>query len=284
MSFYDLTKEERIELVKIIENSIKEDLLDNQVDNTISLASDDDIHIRKNTYLAIGRIYRDIETLRDKAIGLLQNLYSNKNEKVRQTVVYALGEIGKINSDSIIDMLEDALFDSHHSVHIPIIGVLKQMGEKNPKSALDFAKKFLSHPDPKVRCEIIHGIEFRGRTHPEDILPLLSGVQNDSDKKVQETIIRVLGQIGCKKDCFERVVGALNCWENKEIVEKGKNEIYEIHKKNNEFSDKSYDINQFEFLLERKTIGKSSNQRRSMRKYYRDLYKLDSPKFLQIIS
>jgi len=98
-------------------------------------ASDSDTYIRKNTYIIIGKLYRN-----------------------------------KIDADSIWGMLEKALNDEHQSVRNAVIGSLKQMGAKNPRPTLEFARKFLHHHDPKIRREIVHGIELRGRTHPEEIL------------------------------------------------------------------------------------------------------------------
>ena len=45
--------------------------------------------------MAIGRIYWDHLDLREKILHLLDEMLKNPEEKVRQTSVYALSEIGK---------------------------------------------------------------------------------------------------------------------------------------------------------------------------------------------
>lgn len=241
MGFYDLSKEERKKLVNEIKDSIKMDLEHCNFKNIRKYASNEDTYIRKYTYLSIGKLYRDREDLRDCILTVLKELFEDRDEKVRQTVVYALGEIGKIDAESVFEMLDRALNDEHHSVRNAVIGALKQMGEKNPVPTLKYAKKFLHHPDPKVRREIIHGIELRGRTHPEDILPLLAELQNDPDRNVKKTIVHVLAQISYKEGCLEKVVSALKKWENKELVERAIKEILEVHKRYEKFSAKSFE-------------------------------------------
>ncbi|MFX1519749.1 MAG: HEAT repeat domain-containing protein [Promethearchaeota archaeon] len=241
MGFYDLLKEERKKLVKEMNEAIEQDLKSGNSKNIRKYASDSDTYIRKNTYLLMGRTYHNDQDLRDSILNLLENLYQDNDEKIRQTVVYTLGEIGrKMDADKITGLLEKALEDGHHSVRNVVTSALKRMGEKNPKPTLEFAKRFLHHPDPKVRQEIVHGIELRGRTHPGDVLPLLAEVQNDPDKKVQKKIIHVLAQISYKKGCLEKVITALKSWENKELVEKALEEILEVHKRYEQFSAKSY--------------------------------------------
>lgn len=239
MGFYDLSKEERLKLVEKIEKTVKQDLENRSYNKIKQYASDEDTYIRKNTYLIIGKLYRECLGLREKILIVLKILLKDENEKVRQTVVYALSEIGKIDAEKIMGMLEIALDDSHHSVINAVIGAIKQMGEKNPKPTLKFAKKFLHHPDPKIRREIVHGIELRGRTHPEDVLPLLAELQNDTDKKIKEMIVHVLGQISYKKGCLEKTVNALKMWNNKELVKMALKEIMDVHKRYEKFSAKS---------------------------------------------
>ncbi|MFQ6087680.1 MAG: HEAT repeat domain-containing protein [Candidatus Methanofastidiosia archaeon] len=240
VGFYDLSKEKRKKLVLKIEQEIAHDLKSGKLESIKRYASDDDTYIRKNTYLILGRLYRDQQDLREKILRSLKDLLSEKDEKIRQTMVYTLSEIGKIDAGEVLGLLEVSLSDEHHSVRNAVIGALKQMGEKNPKPTLEFAKKFLHHPDPKIRREIVHGIELRGRTHPEDILPILEELQNDPDRKVRKTIIHVLGQISYKKGCLEKVISALKTWENRGLVEKALREILYIHKQNERYSAKSY--------------------------------------------
>jgi len=156
-------------------------------------------------------------------------MFEDNNERVRQTSVYALGEIGKKDADIVFTPFEKALIDKHHSVRNAMVGALKQMGLKNPIPTFKFAKKHLHDDDPNIRREIIHGIELMGRTHPEEVLPLLKELQNEKVKTVRDMIIHVIGQISYKKGCLEIVVENLNSWTNKELVIDASNEIVKVH-------------------------------------------------------
>lgn len=239
MGYYDLSKEHRIQFADKIQRAIELDLDNNRYINIQKYSAYNDTYVRKNVYLILGKMYRDDVTQRKNILAAIEVLYKDNDEKVRQTAVYACGEIGKTDFDPISKILEEALSDDHHSVRNAVIGALKQLGGKNPKSTLKFAKKYLHHPDPRIRQEIIHGIELRGRTHPEDILPLLAELQNDRDKKITKMIIHVLGQISYKKGCIEKVVAHLKTWNNQILVEKALEEIIDVHKRYSKFSHKS---------------------------------------------
>ncbi len=102
---------------------------------------DNDSYIRKNAYLAIGRIYIAHNDLESVILHLLDLMFVDQEEKVRQTSVYALGEIGKKDAEIVFKPFEKALIDKHHSVRNGVIGALKQMGLKNPIPNFIFAKK-----------------------------------------------------------------------------------------------------------------------------------------------
>jgi len=231
MGFYDLSAEDRKKLVKKIESGVEQDLEKRVTTNIYKDGSDPDTYIRKNTYLSFSRIYQRRDDLKGRILDLLDTLIDDENEKIRQTSVYALGEIGKYDAGKISKIFEKSLEDQSSSVRNAVIGSLKQMGEKNPKPTLKFIHKHLHHPNPEVRREMVHGSELRGRTHPEEILPLLEELQDENDKKVRKTIIHVLGQISYKEGCLEKVITALKGWENQELVQDSLNEILEVHKR-----------------------------------------------------
>ncbi len=241
MGFYNLSKTERQKLVNETEDKILQEILDldsatdkNEIiipESIRNFSADDDTYIRKNAYLAIGRIYISYNDLEWVILRLLNTMLEDKDERVRQTSVYALGEIGKKDADKVIKPFEKALVDKHHSVRNAMIGALKQMGLKNPIPTFKFAKKHLHDDDPIIRREIIHGIELRGRTHPEEVLPLLKELQNEKVKTVKAMIIHVIGQISYKKGCLEKVVENLNSWTNRELVFDASNEIINVHKR-----------------------------------------------------
>lgn len=144
------------------------------------------------------------EPLQSLIITTLFDLFADTNEKVRQTVVNALGEIGKKDARKILPLFEQALFDTHHSVRNAVIGSLKKMGEVNPKPVFAFSKKYIKHHDAEVRRQAIHGVELRGRTHPTDVLPLLKEMQHEKNKRVRNMVIHVIGQISYKEGCLEK--------------------------------------------------------------------------------
>jgi HEAT repeat protein len=156
-------------------------------------------------------------------------MIDNTEIKVRQTSVYALGEIGKKDAESIIKILEKALIDKHHAVNNAVIGALKQMGQKNPVPTIKFASKHLHDDDPMVRRQIIHGIELRGRNHPNEVLPLLKELQYEENKKVRNMIIHVIGQISYKTGSLEKVIDSLKSWNNRELVCESAEEILNVH-------------------------------------------------------
>ncbi|MHA1410875.1 MAG: HEAT repeat domain-containing protein [Candidatus Odinarchaeia archaeon] len=239
MGFYDLPDEERKQLVSKITKEIESDIKNNTVGSIEKYGSDEDMYIRKNTYLIIGNLYVNHEDLRDNILKMLNKLFMSEDERLRQTVVYAYGEIGKVEPNKVLNFIELALSDEHHIVRNAVIGALKQIGEKHPKIVINLAKKYLNHPNPKVRKNIIHGIELRGRTHPQDILPVLKIAQNDPNLEVRKTIVHVLGQISYKEGCLEKVVSNLKKWENKELVEEALNEIILTHKRYSNFAEKT---------------------------------------------
>lgn len=239
MGFADLPKEEREKVKKEMEFVIQTDLSDGIVGNILEYAADSDVDIRKNTYLIIGRFYRDRKNLRPVILTVLRRMHKLKDQKVRQTVTRALGEIGKVDADPILGMLESDLKDGQPWMIKSVIGALKRMGEKNPTPMLNLARKYLHDPDPRIRRQIVHGMELRGRSRPQEVLPLLAEVQNDKNKQVRDTIVHVLGNISYKEGCLEIVVSALKTWKNRELVQRALNYILEVHKGYDQFTAKS---------------------------------------------
>ena len=236
MSFYDLDKDERSKLVAKINQKVLSDLEISSDRKIIIYFSDDDTYIRKTAYLAIGRIYKTKSKLRKQVLNLLAKLFRSENEKIRQTVINAAGEIVIIDFNPIEKLMEVGLFDEHHSVRNAVIGSIKKMSEKNPEPSIAFAHRFLQHEDYEIRREICHGIELRGRTHPQDILPLLKKLQHDKKARVRNTLIHVLGQIAYKKGCLETVIAELKTWKNKELVQEALAEIIDVHGRYKNFS------------------------------------------------
>ncbi len=232
MGYYDLTKEERQELVQKMEDEITQDLKDKKIIRILHYSSNNDVYIRKNVSIIMGRnLYRDQGKFKEEIIHVAGDLLKNDDENVRQTAVYLLSEIGKVDADIVFHYLETALRDPHHKVRNGVMSALKVMGDKNPEPTLKFAKVFIHDPDPEVRRKVIHGIELRGRTHPEDILPLLEELENEDNPQVRKMIIHVLGQISYKKGCLEKVTSSLKTWNNHELVKDTVPYILDVHKR-----------------------------------------------------
>jgi HEAT repeat protein len=241
MAFYDLPKEERITVVATISNTILRELKTGKIKNTVAYFGDEDTYIRKSAYLSMGRIYFAHRNLQKKIIQLLNGLLLQGDWKIRQTVINAAGEIGKIDFEPVQHYFDKALFDAHHSARNAVIGSIKKMGEVNPVPVLNWAKKYLHHADKEIRREICHGIELRGRKFPQDILPLLQELQYDKTARVRDTLVHVIGQIAYKKGCLQIVVAHFKKWKNKQLVAEALEEIIDVHYRYRNFSAMTQD-------------------------------------------
>ncbi|QIE58160.1 HEAT repeat domain-containing protein [Rasiella rasia] len=229
MAFYDLTKEERAKKTADIQFELLHALKNKTLEPYEHYFNDEDIYIRKVTYLGVGRIYNAETSLRLPIISFLKKLATHQSELVRQTVVNAAGEIGMFQFEAVQPFFDQALNDSHHKVRNAVIGSLKKMSQKNPKPVLIWAAKYIEHPEKEIRREVCHGIELRGRTHPEDVLPLLAKLQFEETKRVRDTLVHVLGQISYKKDCLPKLISALQQWKDMQLVKDSLLEIIDVH-------------------------------------------------------
>lgn len=236
MSFYSLPKDERIFISQRIGKEVFSDIKCFRRKNLLRYFSHEDTYIRKEAYLAIGRIFHASDTFRELVLKQLNILCLHEDPKIRQTTINAAGEIAMKDFAVVKHLFDKGLFDKHHSVRNAVIGSMKKAGEKNPRPILAFAKKYLKHPNQEIRREICHGIELRGRTHPQDVLPLLKILQDDSTARVRNTLLHVLGQIAYKKGCLKIVVADLKKWKNRELVAEAIEEIIDVHDRYRNFS------------------------------------------------
>ena len=132
MAFYDLKKEDRVELVEKISKEIFDELSAGKQEKIVIYFSDEDTYIRKTGYLAIGRIYKANQRLQPRVLKLLDRLAVSENEKVRQTAINAAGEIGMKDFDHVAKFMENGLYDKHHSVRNAVIGSIKKNGREKP--------------------------------------------------------------------------------------------------------------------------------------------------------
>ena len=227
MGFYDLSKEERNQLIIQMETGIIEDLEHQDSGHLLVYASDKDTYIRKQAYSILGRLYHQESRLKERILIRVKDLLAHPDERVRQTAIYSSGEIGEM--DKVAALLERGLNDPHYIVRNGVIGAMKQMGRKDPAATLVFAHQHLHDANPEIRRQIIHGIELRGRTHPQDILPILREMQGEANRRVRSMIVHVLGQISYKAGCLEIVIQELKTWHNQDLVRQAVNEIINIH-------------------------------------------------------
>lgn len=235
-TFYELDKQSRDELVLKIHSAVSNAFNTNDDAALVLYFEDEDTYIRKSAYLSVGKLFLQNKKLQTRIIEMLNELRFHDSFKIRQTVINAVGEIGKKDFELVQHFFDEALFDEHHAPRNAVIGSIKKMGEVNPLPVLTWSKKYLHHPDKEIRREICHGIELRGRKHPQDILPLLKELQFDATSRVRNTLVHVIGQIAYKKGCLEIVIADLKQWENQKLVEDAIAEIIDVHHRYRNFS------------------------------------------------
>jgi hypothetical protein len=236
MGYYGLTKSERAVVAQEILKTIAEDLKVNSLDRIKICYADDDTYIRKNAYLATGKLYAGFTELKVPVLAMLHSLFTDEDFRIRQTVINAAGEIGKKEFDVVRCFFDDGLSDPHHSPRNAVIGSMKKISRVNPDPLLLWAKTYLHHPEKEIRREICHGIELRGRTHPQDILPLLRELQFDQTLRVRRTLVHVIGQISYKKGCLQVVVQEIKKWQDKELISEAFKEIIDVHHRYRNFA------------------------------------------------
>src|SRR5690606_8032520 len=101
MGYYDLSKEERQKFVLKMKKEIVKGLKEGETIVILHYSSDNDVYIRKNVSTIMGRIYRDQGIFQEEIIQVASHLLKNDDEKVRQTAVYLMGEIGKKDADMV---------------------------------------------------------------------------------------------------------------------------------------------------------------------------------------
>lgn len=240
MRYYDLSPTERKQRKEEIKSLVLAAIPTGGNSVLEMLFSDDDTHTRKVTYLELSKIYSSNDAFRPEILSILNKYIAHSDEKVRQTVVYASGEIAAKDFAVVEHLIEKGLLDTHHSVRNASTGALKTAGNKNP-AALVFCKKHIQSSEAEVRRLICHGLELRGRTHPQEIIHLLQELQHDTNKRVIDMLIHVLGQISYKKGCFYFVFEQVKKWGNEEILSRYKDEVIEVHERYAKFSDLSVD-------------------------------------------
>jgi hypothetical protein len=241
MRYYNLSAAERKKLNEQMEEDILQDLSSDKTGNIQKHASDADTYIRKSCYLILGRLYKTDERISEKILSAIDLLSQSDNEKIRQTAVYALGEIGKLDFSAVDTRLEAFLQETHHSVKNGLTGAIKQIGEKNPEPVFVWVKEKIKNCNVDMRKRILHGLELRGRTHPEELLPVIKDIaQEKLDKETEKMLIHIIGQISYKKGCIEKVVAELKTWKDKAFIAACGKEIIEVHKSYERFSALSH--------------------------------------------
>jgi vesicle coat complex subunit len=238
MGYYDLPKEKRGQYKSLIENIIVSSVKSNTTNEAVPFLSDNDAYVRKVAYQSIGTLYKQNKEIRPSIVAWLEQLYGSTDEKVRQTIIYACGEIAGIDFIAIEKLLTKGMCDPHHSVKNAFIGSLKISGKRNP-DIIAFCEKYILSDDPEIRRLICHGLELRGREHPQEIIGFLKKLQHDKNKRVRQMLIHVLGQISYKKGCFYFVESEVFSWGNDDIYSAFEKEVVEVHGRYEKFSELS---------------------------------------------
>ncbi|AOV06782.1 HEAT repeat domain-containing protein [Sporosarcina ureilytica] len=237
MKFYDLTKEERKQRTIEIQDSIRDEITSKDLNDMTLLFDHKDTYFRRAAYLAVGRIYREKPTILDDILQCLNQLFQNKSERIRQTVINSCGEIAMNDFECVQAFFDKGMVDHHHSVRNAVVGSLKKAGEKNPDEILPYCKVSIVSSNVEIRRLACHGLELRGREHPEDIIDILKLLQYEENKRVKDMLIHVLGQISYKKGCLFYVSKQVETWDNKEIYPLYKEETIEVHGRYERFSE-----------------------------------------------
>ncbi|MBN1499971.1 MAG: HEAT repeat domain-containing protein [Spirochaetes bacterium] len=242
MGYYDLSVLERKKLNDKMRENIVIELKSGNLKNIIEYASDPDIYIRKNCYLILGRMYRKEETNRITILHILDLLSVSEDDRIRQTSVFLLGEIGKHDFNAVKTKLEIFFNDTSSSVKNGLTGAIKQIGQMNPEPVIAWVREIIKSCNEDIQRRIIHGLELRGRTHPEDILPVIRQLlQTGMNRKTREMIIHVIGQISYKNGCLQKVTSELKKWNDNNLVEECRKEIINVHLSYKKFSFLSSD-------------------------------------------
>ena len=229
MSFYDLSKTEREQKYKGIQNDIASGLHQGEFSVTTAYFDDADTYIRKAAYLGVGKLFKQKNTLINTIVDMLDVLMKSNSERIRQTVINAAGEIAMIDFLCVEHLFDIGISDVHHMVRNAVQGSLKKSGEKNPAQIIPFCKRHIKSVVPEARRIAAHGLELRGRTHPEDIMPALRLLQFEKHKRVWPMLTHIFGQISYKKGCLEKVTSELLTWEDKELADECFESILKQH-------------------------------------------------------
>lgn len=90
--FYDLKPAER-EAYKIsLKRRLRDDALVNRPDGWLEVFSHEDTYVRREAYLAVAKLYRDVVDLRSNIMRILDKLFKSPDPLVRQTVINSYGE------------------------------------------------------------------------------------------------------------------------------------------------------------------------------------------------
>jgi hypothetical protein len=219
VGFYDLSKAEREQRYKDIQNDIARDLQGNDYTVTDAYFDDADTYVRKAAYLGVGRLFKHNPAHRNSIVDMLETLIKSGSERIRQTVVNAAGEIAMTDFGCVEHLFDIGICDLHHFVRNAVQGSLKKSGEKNPARIIPFCKRHIISPDPEIRRTAAHGLELRGRTHPEEVMPALRLLQFEKHKRVRPMLAHIFGQISYKNGCLEKVAAELTAWEDTALAD-----------------------------------------------------------------
>jgi hypothetical protein len=88
---------------------------------------DNDTYIRKSAYGCISKIYKNEAFIRKNILLSFDPLSDHLNDRIRQTVLNATGEVGKTHFETAKDYFDKGLSIEHHVQRNVVIGSSKKM-------------------------------------------------------------------------------------------------------------------------------------------------------------
>lgn len=149
MSFYTLSKTEREQKCRGIQDDIACDLWQDEFSVTTAYFDDADTYTRRAAYLGVGKLFKQNLVTASDITHMLDKLIKSNSERICQTVINAAGEIAMTDFTFVEHLFDTGILDPHHSVRNAVQGSLKKSGEKNSVLHAAYNKR---QPGSKTNC------------------------------------------------------------------------------------------------------------------------------------
>lgn len=234
--FKELAKEEQTKMKREITEAIELAIAYDDATRVLAYFDHEDPDIRRAACHAVGRLYRHTREDRPKRemlLLLLERLYGNLSDRVREVTICACAEIASRNFSVVEPLLVRGMHDRSRTVREAVTHSLRAVSRKNP-SILRFCEEHIVSPEPEVRGLICLGLILRGKTHPQDVMGLLKKIQHDDHPQVRKALVHTLGQISLEPEGFAYVEEELSSWRNPELYEAFREEALGVQRRGQE--------------------------------------------------